>query len=87
MNGDGEVMCIGQAWEYTKVLCHLKVEFDADGEMTCFGFPPGLVGTDFSIDDAYTVLPFSNTLVTMTMTGTQIKTLLEAAVSYLLSPG
>jgi len=214
MNGDGKVMCIAQAWEYTKVLGDLKVEFDADGDVVSCGgkprllfeadvfsyasdgssvtgddltlvntylmtddmfhataadsmaastlagyssqvdvlkqtviaqvpspicreripgqghggcttaesvphggpacqlvskaflertptahisiqngggcrngIPPGLVGTDFSIDDAYTVLPFSNTLVTMTMTGAQIKTLLEAAVSYLLSPG
>lgn len=39
---------------------------------------------DFSIGDAYTLLPFSNTLVTLEMTGQQIKDVLEEALDFAL---
>mgnify|MGYP003319442019 FL=1 len=32
---------------------------------------------DFTIGDAYTLLPFSNTLVELKMSGTEIKNVLE----------
>ena len=41
---------------------------------------------DFTLGDAYTLLPFSNTLVTLEMTGQQIKDVLEEALDYALSP-
>ena len=41
---------------------------------------------DFTIGDAYTLLPFSNTLVELKMSGTEIKNVLEDALSYALSP-
>jgi len=40
---------------------------------------------DYTHDDAYTMLPFANTLVNLEMTGTQIKTVLEQALAYALS--
>ncbi|MCU4674178.1 5'-nucleotidase C-terminal domain-containing protein [Catenovulum sp. 2E275] len=42
---------------------------------------------DYSIADAYTLLPFSNTLVTLDMTGQQIKDVLEDALSSTLDNG
>ena len=41
---------------------------------------------DYTIADAYTLLPFSNTLVTLEMTGAQIKAVLEDALDYGLNP-
>jgi 5'-nucleotidase len=41
---------------------------------------------DFSIGDAYKLLPFSNTLVELTMSGKEIKNVLEDALDYALSP-
>ena len=40
----------------------------------------------FSIGDAYTLLPFSNTLVVLEMTGTEIHRVLEDALDYALDP-
>ena len=37
---------------------------------------------NFTLGDAYTLLPFSNTLVTLEMTGQQIKDVLEEALDY-----
>ena len=39
----------------------------------------------FSIADAYSILPFSNTLVTLVMTGAQIKSVLEDALENFLN--
>ncbi|MBF6056766.1 MULTISPECIES: NAD nucleotidase [Thiomicrorhabdus] len=39
---------------------------------------------DISIETAYTLLPFANTLVELTMTGSQIKQVLEEAVDFAL---
>jgi 5'-nucleotidase/UDP-sugar diphosphatase len=41
---------------------------------------------DFSIADAYTVLPFSNTLVNMELTGQEIVDVLNEAFTYALDP-
>ena len=41
---------------------------------------------DFSINDAYTLLPFSNTMVNLVMTGEQIKNVLEDAIDFYLDP-
>jgi len=41
---------------------------------------------DFSIGDAYTLLPFANTLVEMTMTGAELHQVLEDALDYALTP-
>ena len=42
---------------------------------------------DFSIGDAYTMLPFANTMLTLKMTGKQIVTVLEEALSQPLDRG
>jgi 5'-nucleotidase/UDP-sugar diphosphatase len=42
---------------------------------------------DFSIGDAYTMLPFANTMLTLKMTGAQIKMVLEEALSQPLDRG
>ena len=41
---------------------------------------------DFTMGDAYKLLPFANTLVEMDMTGTEIKAVLEEALDYALQP-
>ena len=41
---------------------------------------------DFSIGDAYKLLPFANTLVELEMTGAEIKNVLEDALDYALNP-
>lgn len=41
---------------------------------------------NFTINDAYTLLPFSNTMVNLEMTGEQIKTVLEDAIDFYLDP-
>ena len=41
---------------------------------------------DFTIGDAYKLLPFSNTLVELKMSGEEIKNVLEDALDYALNP-
>ena len=41
---------------------------------------------DFTMGDAYKLLPFANTLVEMDMTGAEIKAVLEEALDYALQP-
>lgn len=41
---------------------------------------------NFTINDAYTLLPFSNTMVNIVMTGEQIKNVLEDAIDFYLDP-
>lgn len=45
-----------------------------------------IVQGNFSINDAFNLLPFSNTMVNIVMTGEQIKYVLEDAVDYYLDP-
>ena len=42
---------------------------------------------DFTYDSGYTLLPFSNTLYTLKMSGKEIKDVLEEAIDYSLLPG
>ena len=44
-----------------------------------------IVAGDFSINSAYTLLPFSNTLVNIAMTGAEIVVVLEQAIQYALT--
>jgi len=41
---------------------------------------------DFSVNDAYTLLPFSNTMFNLVMTGEQIMNVLEDALDFYLDP-
>jgi len=41
---------------------------------------------DYTLGDAYTLLPFGNTIVELSMTGQEIKNVLEDALDYALSP-
>jgi 5'-nucleotidase/UDP-sugar diphosphatase len=46
-----------------------------------------LAAGDITIGDAYTLLPFANTIVELEMTGAEIKSTLEDALDYALSEG
>lgn len=46
-----------------------------------------VVAGDYTIADAFTLLPFSNTLVTLDMTGQQVKDVLEDALESVLNGG
>ncbi|GHG92494.1 NAD 5'-nucleotidase [Comamonas sp. KCTC 72670] len=49
-NRDGETVCIGQAWQYARVVGEMNIRFDADGVVTsCNGTPHVLIGDQFSI--------------------------------------
>lgn len=41
---------------------------------------------NFTVNDAYTLLPFSNTMFNLVMTGQQIKNVLEDAINFYLDP-
>lgn len=45
-----------------------------------------LIQGNFTVNDAYTLLPFSNTMFNLVMTGAQIKQVLEDAINYYLDP-
>ena len=52
-NKNGEQVCIGQAWEYSKVFGLMKVRFDAQGAVeSCGGEAKLLVGDGFKRRDA-----------------------------------
>ncbi|MEM7405371.1 MAG: NAD nucleotidase [Pseudomonadota bacterium] len=46
-----------------------------------------LLEGDVTIGDAYTLLPFANTLTELTMTGAELKAVLEEALDYAMSEG
>ncbi len=46
-NADGEMVCIAQAWEYSKVLGELNVTFAGDAVKSCQGTPHLLLGETF----------------------------------------
>ncbi|MBN9473260.1 MAG: 5'-nucleotidase C-terminal domain-containing protein [Burkholderiales bacterium] len=49
----GKPVCLVQAWEYSRVVGELKVEFDAKGEVSkCEGTPHVLIGDDFAVGGA-----------------------------------
>ncbi len=48
-NKDGENVCIGQAWEYNKIVGLMQIRFDAQGRVSeCAGQPTMLLGDSFS---------------------------------------
>lgn len=48
-NRDGETVCIGQAWEYSKVFGLMKVQFDTEGRVeSCSGQASLVIGDSFS---------------------------------------
>ena len=50
-NKSGETVCIGQAWEYTKVFARMNVKFNNDGTVnTCSGTASVIVGKTFYSD-------------------------------------
>src|SRR5690606_3141641 len=52
-NRDGEMVCIGQAWEYTKVFGLMTVNFNAEGAVeSCGGQASLVIGDEFQRDDA-----------------------------------
>jgi 5'-nucleotidase len=54
-NKSGEPVCIGQAWEYTKVFARMNIKFNRDGTvMSCRGTASVIVGNTFYADRALT---------------------------------
>lgn len=54
-NKTGETVCIGQAWEYTKVFARMNVKFNGDGSVkSCSGTASVIVGNTFYTDRALT---------------------------------
>jgi 5'-nucleotidase len=52
-NRDGDPVCVGQAWEYNKVVGHMSVRFDARGRVAdCAGQATLQIGDRFSRADA-----------------------------------
>lgn len=48
-NKNGEAVCIGQAWEYNKVVGQMRIRFDAQGRVEeCAGTPTLMLGDSFS---------------------------------------
>jgi 5'-nucleotidase/UDP-sugar diphosphatase len=48
-NKDGDAVCIGQAWEYNKVVGLMNIRFDNQGRVAeCTGTPTLMLGDDFS---------------------------------------
>jgi 5'-nucleotidase len=54
-NKSGETVCIGQAWEYTKVFARMNVKFNDNGSVkACSGTASVIVGDTFYTDRALT---------------------------------
>ena len=54
-NKSGETVCIGQAWEYTKVFARMNIQFNGDGAVTsCSGTASVIVSNTFYSDRALT---------------------------------
>jgi 5'-nucleotidase len=50
---DGKPVCVVQAWEYSQVVGELKVNFDANGDVTsCTGTPHVLIGDELKLGTA-----------------------------------
>ncbi len=50
-NGDGDPVCVVQAWEYGKVLGELDATFDGDVLESCSGTPHLILGETFTRED------------------------------------
>jgi 5'-nucleotidase/UDP-sugar diphosphatase len=54
-NKSGETVCIGQAWEYTKVFARMNVKFNGNGSVkSCSGTASVIIGDTFYADRALT---------------------------------
>lgn len=52
-NKSGEKVCIGQAWEYTKVFARMNIKFNSDGAVaSCIGTASIILGKTFYADRA-----------------------------------
>lgn len=52
-NKEGEMVCIGQAWQYAYAVGNMSVEFNAAGVVeSCGGDAVLLLGDNFTVDDA-----------------------------------
>ena len=63
-NRDGDTVCIGQAWEYSKVFGRMTVNFEADGSVaSCEGQASLVIGDSFSrtVDGTEVVLSGTET--------------------------
>jgi 5'-nucleotidase len=48
-NKDGHPVCIGQAWEYSKAIGLMKIDFNSEGQVThCGGQAQLLIGDDYA---------------------------------------
>ncbi|MDO5692380.1 MAG: 5'-nucleotidase C-terminal domain-containing protein [Pseudomonadota bacterium] len=53
VNKDGKPVCIGQAWEYSKAIGEMRVNFNSAGEVTaCEGQSSLIIGDSFNRKDA-----------------------------------
>lgn len=74
VNKDGDMVCIGQAWEYAKAIGDMQVRFDAQGRLTaCSGQASLIVGEPFKRKDGA-----GNWVSTDATTTATIKTALAA---------
>lgn len=58
-NADGDIVCIGQAWEYSKAIGVMNVQFDTSGKVeSCDGQASLLIGDSFeqSVDGSFTAV-------------------------------
>lgn len=54
-NKSGNKVCIGQAWEYTKVFARMRINFNTDGTViSCAGTASVIIGKTFYADRALT---------------------------------
>ncbi|TGD73004.1 bifunctional metallophosphatase/5'-nucleotidase [Mangrovimicrobium sediminis] len=52
-NADGDMVCIGQAWEYAHLLGRMEVFFDGEGKVrSCRGTPVAPIDRDFVYEDS-----------------------------------
>lgn len=76
--GGGACQLVAQAFLEVTKSAHIAIQNGG-------GCRTDIDAGNFSHNDAYIMLPFSNTLVTLEMTGTQIKSVLEDALDFGLS--
>ncbi|WP_338617562.1 5'-nucleotidase C-terminal domain-containing protein [Pigmentiphaga sp. CHJ604] len=84
----GKPVCLVQAWEYSRVVGELKVEFDARGEISkCEGTPHVLIGDDFAIGGAAAGAPDRAAILADVQASGFLKVVApDAAAAQLLQP-
>jgi len=85
---DGKTVCVVQAWEYSRVVGELKVNFDANGDVTsCTGTPHVLIGDDLKLGTAaVTAADRTAMLADIAASGFLRLTVPDAAASAVLAP-